>query len=75
MFIYYSYIDEGRNPLLYTKDCLIEALKKNEEIKGKIVTFGSFRDLLLNELEKEFQNEFKEYRKYRENESKSNEEK
>jgi len=30
------YIDEGRNPQLYTKDCMEKALAKNEAVKGKI---------------------------------------
>ena len=30
------YIDEGRNPQLYTKDCLEKALVQNKEVKGKI---------------------------------------
>jgi len=49
-----SYIDEGKNPLLYTKDCLLKTLRKNEEIKGKIVTFKTFRDTILDEKEKVF---------------------
>lgn len=31
----FSYIDQGRNPNLYTKDCLEKALAKNEQVKGK----------------------------------------
>ena len=31
-----SYIDQGRNPQLYTKDCMEKALAKNEQVKGKI---------------------------------------
>ena len=64
-FYLISYIDEGKNPLLFTKDCLIETLKKNEEIKGKIVTFGNFHDMLLEELEKNFPKDYQIYRKYR----------
>ena len=60
-----SYIDEGKNPLLYTKDCLMKTLKKNEEIKGKIVTFSSFRELLLDELNKNFPEEYQNYNKIR----------
>ena len=30
------YIDEGKNPQLYTKDCMEKALAKNEAVKGKI---------------------------------------
>ena len=32
----FSYIDQGKNPNLYTKDCLEKALNKNEQVKGKI---------------------------------------
>ncbi|CAB3983080.1 Mediator of RNA polymerase II transcription subunit 10, partial [Paramuricea clavata] len=32
----FSYIDEGKNPQLYTKDCLEKALAQNKEVKGKI---------------------------------------
>lgn len=34
--VFYRYIDQGRNPQLYTKDCLEKALVKNEQVKGKI---------------------------------------
>lgn len=41
----HSYMDQGRNPQLYTKDCMEKALAKNEEVKGRIdayrVTFKS----------------------------------
>lgn len=30
------YIDQGRNPQLYTKDCLEKALEKNQQVNGKI---------------------------------------
>ena len=30
------YIDQGRNPQLYTKDCLEKALGKNQQVNGKI---------------------------------------
>lgn len=59
------YIDDGKNPLLYTKDCLMKTLRKNEEIKGKIVTFNSFRELLLEEFNKNFPEEFCDYAKIR----------
>ncbi len=44
----------------------MKTLKKNEEIKGKIVTFNNFHDSLLSELEKNFPDEFQSYRKLRE---------
>lgn len=39
MFTFFSYIDQGKNPNLYTKDCLEKALAKNEQVKGKIDNF------------------------------------
>lgn len=38
MFHVSRYIDQGRNPQLYTKECLERALAKNEQVKGKIDT-------------------------------------
>lgn len=35
---FHRYIDQGRNPQLYTKECLERALAKNEQVKGKIDT-------------------------------------
>ena len=32
----YRYIDQGKNPQLYTKDCMEKALGRNEAVKGKI---------------------------------------
>ncbi|CAF0741125.1 unnamed protein product [Brachionus calyciflorus] len=65
----FNYIDEGKNPLLYTKDCLMKTLKKNEEIKGKIVTIKTFRDLLLEELNKNFPEDYDAYVKIRQAEA------
>ena len=67
-----SYIDEGKNPLLYTKDCLMQTLKKNEEVKGKIDTFKSFRESLLDEMGKTFPEEFKAYMKVRQGVAETN---
>lgn len=33
------YIDDGKNPQLYTKDCLEKALAQNKEVKGKIDSY------------------------------------
>ena len=33
------YIDQGKNPQLYTKDCMEKSLAKNEAVKGKIDAF------------------------------------
>ncbi|XP_074998519.1 mediator of RNA polymerase II transcription subunit 10 isoform X3 [Calonectris borealis] len=38
IFSIFRYIDQGRNPQLYTKECLERALAKNEQVKGKIDT-------------------------------------
>ena len=35
----FRYIDQGKNPQLYTKDCMEKALTKNEAVKGKIDAF------------------------------------
>ncbi|XP_076370506.1 mediator of RNA polymerase II transcription subunit 10-like isoform X2 [Tachypleus tridentatus] len=32
----FDYIDQGRNPQFFTKDCMEKALAKNEQVKGKI---------------------------------------
>jgi hypothetical protein len=69
MYFVISYIDEGKNPLLYTKDCLLKTLRKNEEIKGKIVTFKTFRDTILDELNKNFPEEYDAYMKTRQSET------
>ncbi len=46
---------------MYTKDCLVTTLKKNEEIKGKIDEFKQFRELLLSELNNSFPEEHDAY--------------
>lgn len=38
IIFFHRYIDQGRNPQLYTKECLERALAKNEQVKGKIDT-------------------------------------
>ena len=62
---YYSYIDQGRNPQLYTKDCIEKALTKNEEVKGKIDSYRRFKAHLLSELSRTFPNELAKYRAIR----------
>ncbi|XP_022648299.1 mediator of RNA polymerase II transcription subunit 10-like [Varroa jacobsoni] len=60
-----DYIDEGRNPQLYTKDCMEKALAKNEQVKGKIDAYRRFKALLIVELNKVFPHEMNKYRAYR----------
>lgn len=62
----FDYIDQGRNPQLYTKDCLEKARNKNEEVKGKIDSFRKFKSNLMVELSKNFPNEINKYRARRE---------
>jgi mediator of RNA polymerase II transcription subunit 10 len=69
----FEYIDDGKNPQLYTKDCLIKTLKKNEEVKGKIVAFDSFRNKLIDELKLKFPNEYETYVKSKDIEKKTSE--
>ncbi|OTF73924.1 mediator of RNA polymerase II transcription subunit 10-like protein [Euroglyphus maynei] len=61
----FDYIDEGRNPHSYTKDCMERSLAKNELVKGKIDEYRRFKALLLLELSQEFPNEMSKYRAVR----------
>ena len=62
---FYSYIDQGRNPQLYTKDCIDKALTKNEQVKGKIDAYRKFKANMLVELNRVFPNELAKYRAVR----------
>lgn len=64
-FEVFDYIDQGKNPQLYTKDCIEKALAKNEEVKGKIDSYRKFKTNLLVELQKTFPNELGMYRAIR----------
>lgn len=57
-----DYIDQGRNPQLYTKDCIEKALYRNEETKGKIDMYRKFKANLLVELQQNFPHEINKYR-------------
>lgn len=61
----FSYIDQGRNPQLYTKDCIEKALTKNEQVKGKIDAYRKFKANMLVELNRVFPNELAKYRAIR----------
>ncbi|MED6268828.1 Mediator of RNA polymerase II transcription subunit 10 [Characodon lateralis] len=61
----FEYIDQGRNPQLYTKECLERALARNEQVKGKIDTMMKFKSLLISELSKVFPEEMAKYRDIR----------
>lgn len=64
----FDYIDQGRNPQIYTKDCIDKALEKNEETKGKIDSYRKFKNNLLLELASEFPQEINKYRAIRKDE-------
>ncbi|KAI8121619.1 Mediator of RNA polymerase II transcription subunit 10 [Lucilia cuprina] len=64
-FEVFDYIDQDKNPQLYTKDCVEKALAKNEEVKGKIDAYRKFKANMLLELFKTFPNEMNMYRAYR----------
>ncbi|XP_065226832.1 mediator of RNA polymerase II transcription subunit 10 [Planococcus citri] len=61
----FDYIDQGRNPQIYTKDCIEKALTKNEQVKGKIDSYRKFKSHLLSELSNNFPNEMAKYRAVR----------
>ncbi|XP_055304022.1 mediator of RNA polymerase II transcription subunit 10, partial [Sitodiplosis mosellana] len=61
-FEVFDYIDQGKNPQLYTKDCIEKALTKNEEVKGKIDSYRKFKMNMMLELRKTFPNEIDKYR-------------
>ncbi|XP_050427300.1 mediator of RNA polymerase II transcription subunit 10 [Adelges cooleyi] len=61
----FEYIDRGRNPQLYTKDCIEKALNKNEQVKGKIDSLRKFKAQMLADLGTAFPNEVTKYRALR----------
>lgn len=61
----FDYIDQGRNPQLYTKDCIEKALAKNEQVKGKIDAYRKFKANMLLELTRTFPNDLNKYRAFR----------
>ena len=61
----FDYIDAGRNPQGYTKDCMEKALAKNEEERGKIDAYRMFKARLLVELTGVFPKQMASYRAIR----------
>ena len=60
----FEYIDAGKNPQLYTRDCIDKALSKNEAVKGKIDIYKKFREDLVDQLSTVYP-EIKEYKSIR----------
>jgi len=67
----FDFIDAGKNPQLYTKDCLDKALSKNETVKGKIDLYKKFRQELTKQLGKVYPEEIGEYCRIRDQASSS----
>jgi mediator of RNA polymerase II transcription subunit 10 len=45
-----AYVDNGRNPDIYTREFVEGARRSNQLMKGKIEAFASFRDVLATEI-------------------------
>jgi len=58
----FDYIDAGRNPQFYTRDCMEKALAKNEEERGKIDAYRLLKARLLSELTNVFPKQMANYR-------------
>jgi mediator of RNA polymerase II transcription subunit 10 len=63
-----KYVDEGKNPHLFTKDYIDKAMTKNQEVKGKIDSFKKFKAKMLLELNRHFPKEVEKYRAIRDDE-------
>ena len=66
-----SYVDELKNPQMFTRDCLQRTLERNEEINGKNETLAKFADILMGELSSQFPTEMAQYRLWTKNTSSS----
>jgi len=47
-----QYVDNGRNPDIYTREFVELARRGNQLMKGKITAFADFRDVLAGEMGK-----------------------
>nr|XP_039271622.1 mediator of RNA polymerase II transcription subunit 10-like [Styela clava] len=63
----FDYIDDGKNPQLYTKHCIEKALTKNEDVKGKIEMYQKFQQELLSQLSTVYPEQMNEYKALRKN--------
>lgn len=43
------YVQEGRNPEIYTREFVELIMKQNQKLKGKSDAFAQFRDILARE--------------------------
>ncbi|MCL4165928.1 UNVERIFIED_CONTAM: hypothetical protein GTU68_051006 [Idotea baltica] len=58
-------IDAGKNPQIFTRECMERALARNESVRGQLDTLKRFRQVLLADLSKAFPNEMGKYRAWR----------
>ena len=45
-----TYVDNGRNPDIYTREFVEGARRSNQLMKGKMEAFADFRDVLAREM-------------------------
>ncbi|CAF1646726.1 unnamed protein product [Adineta ricciae] len=57
-----NYVDELKNPQMFTRDCLQRTLERNEDINGKNETLAKFADTLAVELSSQFPTQMAQYR-------------
>ncbi|XP_065827202.1 mediator of RNA polymerase II transcription subunit 10-like [Oscarella lobularis] len=57
-----EYIDMGKNPQLYTQQCLHKVTEKSSQVQQKVEAYKMFRSHLLTELDKFFPEQMQEYR-------------
>jgi len=60
-----DYVDQGKNPQLYTKEVLERTLNKNKEVNGKIELYKKFRAKLIQELGKDLPQDMANYTTFR----------
>ncbi|CAF5038127.1 unnamed protein product, partial [Rotaria sp. Silwood1] len=57
-----NYVDDLKNPQIFTRDCLQRTLERNEEINGKNEALAKFADILTVELSSQFPTQMAQYR-------------
>jgi len=55
-------VDEGKNPQLYTRECMEWTNSKNKECNGKIELLKKHRALVMRELSEDFPKQMMQYR-------------
>ena len=60
-----KYVDEGRSPELYNKDCLEKSLAKQRVVQAKVDIYKKFHDQLLKDLKEYYPEMVYAYKKSR----------